>query len=282
MALRDAVTALDAGLTGLFWEVVHADVRRRLEATRPARSTDLAGLPEEELHAYVANAEAYLAAMQSLLAELPQAEALWSTASVEPPVLPARPRVLADPVIAVEVLAAEAAGWGALVRAVDPEAVWASRSGPAGVHDGRFRYDGVAVRALWEPGDIHRNEGPDGVLALGVSMPRASEPMRLRSQSWGDELLSALGLRRDVRLGEDLFDGYFVVDAEPEVARAYLPAEVRAGLLRVALEDVPRVDVGPEGAVVSWGFAPSGTVLQAALGCLVAWHRMPPTRRFRT
>ncbi len=279
--MRDEVTTLDAGLTELFWEVVDPETRRGLEATRPPRTADLAGMGSEALYGYVAAAEGYLTAMRGLLARLPEAEALWSAPNTEPPALQARPRVLQGPLVGAEALAEEARRWGDLFRQFDPEAVWTSRSGPAGVHDGLLRYDGVKIRALWEPLDVHRNEGPDATITLGVSMPRASEPMRLRSQSWSDDLWTALRLRRDVILGDELFDGYFVVDAAPEVARAYLPAEVRAGLLRVALEDVPRVDVGPAGATIAWGYTPSATVLQAVLGCLVAWHRMPPTRRFR-
>lgn len=277
-ALRDAAVGLEQGLGALFWEALSPEVGRALREARGAMVGDPATLEGDALYAFVDGAERYLGTLQPLLARLPEAEARWSVSLPEPPPLVPEPPPLLTPLLVSEAQRRDAALWKEIVCAVDPSAGWVSDVRARGVCEGRVCFDGVVVRVLWQAAP---NSNLPDRLTLGVSMPLASAPMRLCPQGWSDEVLAALRLRRDVKLGESLFDGYFVVDAEPEVARVYLPNAARAGLLRVALEDVPQGDVGPGMATLSWRYGPSEPALRAALGVLALWHRLPPTRSFR-
>jgi hypothetical protein len=116
---------------------------------------------------------------------------------------------------------------------------------------------------------------------VATTVARATPHVALTPETWGHTLAKAVGMRRDVALGDESFDGRFLVDADPGAARRILRPELRAALLAIARDDVPALRIREGEAVLSWSFEPSDRALDAAffiLGRLRAMRVEPGLR----
>jgi hypothetical protein len=96
--------------------------------------------------------------------------------------------------------------------------------------------------------------------------------LTLRPELAGERLDKALGMTVDAEVGDRVFDDRFVIESAPvEAARKVLTAPVREALLAFPLDDdSPRVRLGEGIASIAWGREPDPSLLQHALGALVA------------
>jgi hypothetical protein len=90
------------------------------------------------------------------------------------------------------------------------------------------------------------------------------------------QLLSFVTRRRHACTGDDDFDGWFEVEAEPGAGKVLLGAEVRAALCAVARDDAPTLQVAAGVAELRWRFEPSHTTVRAAVDALRGLRAAPP------
>jgi hypothetical protein len=90
------------------------------------------------------------------------------------------------------------------------------------------------------------------------------------------QLLSFVTRRRHACTGDDDFDGWFEVEAEPGAAKVLLGAEVRAALCAVARDDAPNLQVAAGVAELRWRFEPSHATVRAAVDALRGLRAAPP------
>jgi hypothetical protein len=131
--------------------------------------------------------------------------------------------------------------------------------------------------------------GGNGVVSevemfLVTSIPRALPPLTVRHESLVLSVGLALGLKREIEVGDESFDGLFIIEGTKEAAALYLVPAVRAQLLALAHFDVPTLHVDPENRVASlrWRFEPAPKALDAATRVLRAVRESEPRVQFRT
>jgi hypothetical protein len=183
-------------------------------------------------------------------------------------------------------------GWSATAFAprAQVEALSQALSTLLPAHDPRARLwrEGSSVLR----GEFHTRGAPLGLLAgvtdkgevrlaLATGVSAALGTLRLDPEGMGDAILKTVGLRREVALGDPAFDHCFLVRSSDEVARALLPPPVRAALLVMAREDVPRLEVGHGMAVLRWCYEPTATALEAAVQVLAFLRAAPPVIHLR-
>jgi len=99
---------------------------------------------------------------------------------------------------------------------------------------------------------------------VATSIARAVRRFALLPETWGRELLRAMGLRTSIETGDEDFDGRFLVEGDARTARTILSVPVRASLLAIARDDVPELRVDSGAAILSWSFEPTERALDAA------------------
>lgn len=101
---------------------------------------------------------------------------------------------------------------------------------------------------------------------LGTSLPLATPKVVVEPQETRHDLLKLLpfNLVEDVELGDDLFDGMFLVRGAAISARRVLTRPVRRALVALAHFDVPRLHTAPGHAVVAFGCGPERHALLRA------------------
>ncbi|MFO0627258.1 MAG: hypothetical protein U0325_16735 [Polyangiales bacterium] len=166
---------------------------------------------------------------------------------------------------------------GSIARRLDPRATLED-FGTRGVL-ARVRVEGAPVVLTATLGD--RGAWPaTGVTEVALRArtsvgPRAGV-LTLGPRGDALHLLAFLTRRGGARTGDDAFDGWFDVDAEPGAARALLTGEVRAALCAVARDDAPTLQVLSGVAELRWRFEPSHATVRAAVDALRGLRAGPP------
>jgi hypothetical protein len=111
----------------------------------------------------------------------------------------------------------------------------------------------------------HPQRPVESSVQMATSVPRAIPRMEIVAEGWGESIFRALGVHARLASGDELFDGTFVVRAEPAVARQLLGETVRRALMAIAKDDVPRLLVDEGAATLTWDFEPTERALDAAV-----------------
>jgi hypothetical protein len=273
-ALEQEIAAREARATPLFWQSLPGEMTHTLSATRPDALAPDAALPS--LLSALDVRERHLVALDQALALLPAMEAAWQALPVDPPRLSAPSGI-------------NFSGLGFNLRE-NAQELKRSLEQLLPTFDAQAR--------IWEEGAMHIraelrvhdtpfalvasvNDKGMVLLLLGTSVCTASGSLRLDPEGIGDAVLKAVGLRREASVGDPEFDACFLIRSSTEVAHALLTEPVRAALLRMAREDVPRLEVGDGRAVLRWIYEPTASSLDAALRALALLRRAPPSLKLR-
>lgn len=108
------------------------------------------------------------------------------------------------------------------------------------------------------------------VITIATGVRRSTPNLKLRPQLFGHAFSKAVGLTRDIEVGDAELDGRFLIDAEQEDARRMLTASVRRDVLRIAAFDEPVLVVGAGRASLNWRYDLTYPPLEAALRILTA------------
>jgi hypothetical protein len=94
----------------------------------------------------------------------------------------------------------------------------------------------------------------------------------------------SLGLKREVAVGDDSFDGLFFVEGTRVAVDRLLVPAVRAQLLKLSRFDVPTLEIDPPRRLASlrWRFEPQVAALRAAVRVLASIRETHAEIRFRT
>ena len=117
------------------------------------------------------------------------------------------------------------------------------------------------------PADVH--------VFVTTSVAAGTPPLRIRPQTFLHGIGKAIGLVRDVEVGDERFDDFFLIDAEPDVAKRLLVPSVRKALLAVATFDIPDVVVRDGRADLHFRFEPSERAIRNATLALAAIRSSP-------
>lgn len=77
-----------------------------------------------------------------------------------------------------------------------------------------------------------------------MGMARTRATLAVRPQTFGDDLLATLRLRRDVTFDDPDFDGMYFVSGDEAELRAFFTAEVRAAFVAATRAEVAEVNLG--------------------------------------
>lgn len=166
---------------------------------------------------------------------------------------------------------------GSIARRLDPAAELED-FGTRGVL-GSVRVEGAPVvltATLGRGGAWPTAGGSEVALRARTSVGPRAGTLTLAPRGDALHLLSFLSRRRHACTGDDDFDGWFEVEAEPGAARLLLGAEVRAALCAVARDDAPTLQVSAGVAELRWRFEPSHGTVRAAVDALRGLRAAPP------
>ncbi|WP_157068945.1 hypothetical protein [Sandaracinus amylolyticus] len=121
---------------------------------------------------------------------------------------------------------------------------------------------------------------PNGALrvhwAIATSAPRGVGAVRLEPERLLDDLRKVAGVLTDIDVGDDRFDGAFLVRGHEPTVRAVLDRETRGRLLRLDARCADlRVDLDAGEAVVRMHSSPTVELLEDALAVLARLRRAP-------
>jgi hypothetical protein len=166
---------------------------------------------------------------------------------------------------------------GSIARRLDPGAQLED-FGARGVL-ARVRVEGaplVLTGTLGRGGAWPGAAGTEVALRARTSVGPRAGVLTLAPRGDALQLLSLLTRRRHAGTGDDDFDGWFEVEAEPGAARALLGDDVRAALCAVARDDAPTLQVSAGVAELRWRFEPSHATVRAAVDALRGLRAAPP------
>ena len=120
-------------------------------------------------------------------------------------------------------------------------------------------------------------------MQLVTSVPRGAPRLSVRHESLFAAVSKAMGFKHEVEVGDESFDGLFLVQGNRLDARRVLVPIVRAHLLALARFDVPTLEVDPNlrEASLSWCFEPAVAAIEAAIRALLCIRDTPPVIAFR-
>lgn len=269
---------LDARLTQTFWRSLDPEARRTLSALREDlreerrplhERAELAGRYAERLDAAVRDAlgcsEVELAAPADCPAPQP-----------ESPTFPLG-ELFGVPRRDDAALALLRGRVGSIARRLDPDASVEDFGTRGILARARVRGAPLVVTATLGDGRRWPTAGSDEVmLRARTSVGRRAGVLTLAPRGDALHIFSFLSRRRHACTGDDDFDGWFEVEAEPGAARALLGAEVRAALCAVARDDAPTLQVAAGVAELRWRFEPSHATVRAAVDALCGLRAAPP------
>lgn len=121
---------------------------------------------------------------------------------------------------------------------------------------------------------------PNGALrvhwALATSAPRGIGAIRLEPERLLDDLRKVAGVLTDIDVGDDRFDGAFLVRGHEPTVRAVLDGETRRRLLRLDARCADlRVELDEGQAIVKMHSAPTRELVEDALDVLARLRRAP-------
>lgn len=273
----------EANVTDIFWSSLDEAAKDRVATMFDA--VDLVDSGKELSLEELATAEARLARglerVDELFARLPSLEEEWREVpdAVEPPAAPREPWPLV--VVPHHVREQVEVGFTQMVRERDANA--------SVVRDERrswlamFTHRGApfALRATAHTnGSGQLTEVPT---CLATSVPRGIPRLLVRHETVLLAFGKALGVKREVELGDPSFDGLFLVEGEEEAARRMLSPRVQSQLLALARYDIPKLEIDPprRRASIEWSFEPAPAALEAALRVLMAIRETDARVRFR-
>ena len=99
---------------------------------------------------------------------------------------------------------------------------------------------------------------------VGTSVARGASRVVVAPESWGQSLVRSLGITSAITTRDLDFDGRFVVEGDAAQAMRILSPPVRASLIAIARDDVPKLVVEDGRAVLSWSFEPTDRAMDAA------------------
>lgn len=279
--LKTRIRDREAEVTDAFWRSLDDRVRDRLTEGRAGLA-----LIDEDSFDQLARAEAmlssYLDEIDRLIARLPLLEAEWhelpdevSDPPRQAPVGLFAPRTLFPPYGIWELYER----FESTVRDRDREAT--------------IRHDGAGFVARFRDLDapfafratVHAASQTTGELGLSLvtSVRRAMPRLCVRHETLVLSLGKALGLKREVEVGEPSFDGLFLIEGEADDVHRLLVPSVRAQLLALARFDIPTLEIMPDARMASlkWLFEPTQGALEAAIRVLASVRDWSPEVRFR-
>ncbi len=120
-------------------------------------------------------------------------------------------------------------------------------------------------------------------MQLVTSVPRGAPRLFVRHESLFAAVSKAMGFKHEVEVGDESFDGLFLIQASRLDARRVLVPIVRAHLMALARFDVPTLEVDPKRreASLSWFFEPAAAAIEAAVRTLLCIRDTPPIIAFR-
>ncbi len=269
----------EAEVTDAFWESLDAEVRAHL-ARLKASVGKIDATSLDELAAAEGALSQYASTLDALIRQLPAVEEEWREVPADvadPPDIRPRPWALrfdAEGAHQAERL------FEAAVRERDRAAeIMAPRRGAMLA---RFR-DRDAPFAL-RGQVISDNNGNvvDVALHLVTSISRATPPLSLRHETMLHAFGKVLGVKREVDVGDDSFDGLFFVESTKDAVERLLPPQVRAQLMALARYDIPTLVVDPRAQTASlrWRFEPNAKALDAAVRVLASIREAGGVVRF--
>jgi hypothetical protein len=269
----------EAELTDTFWASLEPRVRERLTNLRDALE-----LTREESFEELARAEQLLAAyveeLGRLVASLPTVEEEWRALPDETPDPPTEAQAWCFGWPTREEADGLARSFRAIVRERDPHAeIIEGRTSWLA----RFRDDGApfALRATAQT--LGNGQIGEVAMCLVTSVRRATPRLLVKHETLVLSFGKALGLKREVEVGEPSFDGLFLVEGEEESALRLLGPSMRAWLLALARFDVPTLEIDPPRRVagIRWRFQPDPKALDAAVRVLASVRDTEGDVRFR-
>jgi hypothetical protein len=268
----------EAEVTDDFWESLDGHVRERLMSLRDA--LELASSRcLEDLSLAEGRLASYESELDRLIARLPAIEEEWL----------ALPESVADPEIDPRGGPMLAAAEGhQFVRAFEHVVRERARDAEI-VSDGwwsclaRFRHRDApfALRAT----ALANGSGQltDVSMELVTSVPRATPRLLVRHETFFLSFWKALGVKHEIEVGDESFDGLFLIEASRQAVSQFLVPKVRALLFALARFDVPTLEIDPPSRTASmrWRFEPAPKALDAALRVLAFIREAPAEVHFR-
>jgi hypothetical protein len=283
-ALRDRIGALDleiARLEETFTDVFWDDVAPGLSLLRPAeREPPGDDAMPEALMSATTEREERLAALQRVERDFPGIEERWTRPAPEPPPL----ELVFESWIERVDRAFKARGPGlgafkATIAQVAPGTPLSPvESGGTGCV---IEIDGVAFAVTFQDWATSRSAETQAVNAVAVRVPPGTAEVRAVPQDFGAELLSIFRMTQDIKLGHPDFDGYFLIQGDPDAARALITPTVRDRLLSLARQDIPTLHVSRGVARLWWSWELTPESLLTAIEALRELRGVPPTRPLR-
>ena len=274
-SIESQIHDIEESLSDFFWE----SVARTLPLPEPVEAADPASYSDQtELGRALADREERLFALQRTQNALPRLEQSWRTPAEDvPPLVPpfridlrasVTRAIAGDPHLPLFVKS---------LSRLSPETdILKDREN---AYRASLMSDGVPFQVMCES-YMGQHHGGDWQVELTVqtTVSHLAEELQLSPQGFGNELLIALRLKQDIKIGNAEFDGYFVVRGAKAAAEAMLTSEVREGLMTIAREDIPQLVVARGLAILRWSYEPNLHCLEAAFAALRGVRAAPPTR----
>jgi hypothetical protein len=269
----------EAEVTDAFWDNLDADIRAHL-----ARLKESLGKAEETSLDELARAEGalsqYASELDALILRLPAVEEEWREVPdgvADPPDIRVRSwafRFDPDGARQAQRLFENAVR----ERDRDAEIVTPRR----GAMLARFRDRGAPFALRGQVISDNNGNIIDVALHLVTSTSRATPALSLRHETMLHAFGKVLGVKREVDVGDDSFDGLFFIEATKPAVERLLPPQVRAQLLALARYDIPTLVVDPRAQTASlrWRFEPSAKALDAAVRVLASIREAGGVVRF--
>lgn len=287
------VQELEASLSDAYWRTLTAAERERIAKWSSMVCTAHHAADLESMTAKELELTRYLHELEARVRRLPELEAMWQALpqQVFPPEEERRLFSLgwrfgsnADEL---------AQAFRDLVHRRDPEAriTFTNQSMLAELVDGAIDGEGVPM-ALHVTAETHQGQVLELISTLVTSVRRSMPRLTLRSESFASTITKAVGLRREIEIGDLNFDGMFLIDGDRKLPREVqreqvlpvLDAPLKAAILALARFDVPTLTIDPDTsqASVTWKYP---EFQPRALGCaakiLTLLRAQPGTVRLR-
>src|SRR5690606_11480844 len=121
--------------------------------------------------------------------------------------------------------------------------------------------------------DITQSKGSNFMLEAQTTVAPSAR-LTLHPEGVLQDLFEAIGLWRELELGDSAFDPAFVVRGDEATARAFLTPAVRRALLAIGEEAGLRVAID-HGRARLYARTITRRAIERAIEALAAWHAMP-------
>lgn len=249
-------------LSEAYWSAFDAETRERAARLDALSKASFADLALDAMTAAEQQLTSYLRELQERVQRLPELEASWWQALPDDVQAPIEQRKFWSMGWQMAWSAREIEkAFLQLVRSLDPEAQLSKTSHSL---EARYRRDGAPF--FWRlSASINKNGEPMELASeLTTSVRRSLPSLTLQSESFASTITKAVGLRRELEVGELSFDGQFLINGDRslpaeqqrEQVMPLLDAPLRAAILALAKFDVPSLSLEPSvpRAVLRWRY----------------------------